>query len=102
MTTELSPGQKMVHRETAKNFQEPQTKLLNQPNRRKRVKDSLYQLKQMLLNCDPELLTRRRNGPRRGQLEEMDLLEMAVDHWKQLKTKIETSGSSDSPFNMEN
>jgi len=92
----------MVHRETAKNLQEPQAKLPNQPTRRKRVKDSLYQLKQMLLNCDPELLTRRRNGPRGGQLEEMDLLEMAVDHWQQLKSKIDTAGSSDSPFNVEN
>lgn len=90
----------MVHRKAKTSLQEPQTKLFNQPIRRKRVKDSLYHLKQMLLNCDPELLTRRKNGPRGGHLEEMDILEMAVDHWKQLTKKIDTVDSSDS--NVEN
>lgn len=92
----------MMHQEAEKSLQKPRAKVMNKPIRRKRVKDSLYQLKQMLLNCDPELLTKRRNGPRGGHLEEVDLLEMAIDHWQQLKAKLDTANSSDTSCNVEN
>ncbi|XP_060527491.1 uncharacterized protein LOC132702758 [Cylas formicarius] len=56
---------------------------------RRRVKRNLNQLKQILLNCDPGLLTIKRDGPRQGKMEKVDILEMTIDHLKQLTRKIE-------------
>ncbi|KAL1490691.1 hypothetical protein ABEB36_013346 [Hypothenemus hampei] len=54
-----------------------------------RVKRSLFDLKQILLNCNPDLLSKQyRDGPRQGEFEELDILEMTIDYWTQLSGHI--------------
>lgn len=85
----------MMEQEVKKILQESECKLrpgqrISKKHRRRneRIQQSLCELKQILLNCDPELLTVRRNGPRPGKLEELDILEMTVDYSKQLNNRL--------------
>ncbi|KAF7287367.1 hypothetical protein GWI33_001725 [Rhynchophorus ferrugineus] len=69
-------------------------KLLRKQQRKNRVKSSLDAMKQILLNCDSELITVHRNGPRRGKYHTVNILEMAVDYLTHVRKRIESYQNS--------
>ncbi|KAF7287366.1 hypothetical protein GWI33_001724 [Rhynchophorus ferrugineus] len=63
---------------------------IRKQQRKKKIKSNLDVLKQMLLNCDPELITVHKDGPRSGKYHTVDILEMTVDHLTRVRKRIKS------------